>query len=144
VLCERLDGLPLAIELAAARLQMGPAALLARLRASPGALSGGPRDLPARQRTMRDVIAWSYGLLAEEDKALFRRLAVFAGRCTLTAASTVCRPGPGGEGATAMGTGPPSSSDVFDGLSPLVESHLGQGMSDHRPASCAFTAGFRA
>ena len=72
---------------------------------------------------MRDVIAWSYGLLAEEHKALFRRLAVFAGRCTLAAASAVCGLGPGSEG-TAHWHAAPSLSDLLDGLSALVESQL--------------------
>ena len=82
------------------------------------------RDLPARQRTLRDVIAWSYDLLAEENKALFRRLAVFAGRCTLAAASAVCALGPGDDGTGALAPVPPSSPDLLDGLSALVESQL--------------------
>ncbi len=124
-ICERLDGLPLAIEMAAARLPaLPPAALLAHLRLSLGALGVGPRDLPARQRTLRNVIAWSYGLLTEENKALFRRLSVFAGRCTLAAATAVCGPGLDSEGTTAIGTPPPSLSDLLEGLSALVESQL--------------------
>jgi tetratricopeptide (TPR) repeat protein len=124
-MCERLDGLPLAIELAAARLPaLPPTALLAHLRLSLGALGEGPRDLPARQRTLRNVIAWSYGLLAAENKALFRRLAVFAGRCTLAAASAVCGPGRDSEGTATFGDPPPSISELLEGLSALVESQL--------------------
>ena len=132
-LCERLDGLPLAIELAAARLPtLPPAALLARLRLSLGALGEG-RICPARQRTLRNVIAWSYGLLTEENKVLFRRLAVFAGRCTLAAASAVCGPAPTAKAPTAVGTPPPSLSDLLEGLSALVESQLLEVVETLRP-----------
>ena len=107
-ICRRLDGLPLAIELAAARVRLlDPDALLARLESAAGSLrllTGGGRDLPARQQTLRSTIAWSYDLLTAEEQALFRRLAVFVGGCTLAAAEAVC-------GATA---------DVLDGVDALL------------------------
>ena len=90
-ICRRLDGIPLALELAAARSQLlPPAALLQRLDRRLHLLSGGPVDLPERQRTLRNTLAWSYDLLDQMDKALFRRLAVFAGGWTLEAATAVC------------------------------------------------------
>src|SRR5262249_22828790 len=92
-ICRRLDGLPLAIELAAPRLKtLPPAALLARLgpaqRALP-VLTVGPRDLPPRQQTMRGASDWSYGLLGPQEQGLLRRLAVFVGGCTPAAAQHV-------------------------------------------------------
>jgi predicted ATPase/DNA-binding CsgD family transcriptional regulator len=92
-ICTTLDGLPLALELAAARLRMfTPQALLARLKAQPGLqlLSGGPRDLPTRQQTLQNAIQWSYDLLSPPEQALFRRLGVFAGGFSLEAAEAVC------------------------------------------------------
>ncbi len=89
-ICRRLEGLPLAIELAAARIRLlPPPAMLARLANSLDFLTGGARDLPARQQTLRSAIAWSYDLLDETDQQLFRRLAVFVGGCTLEAAEAV-------------------------------------------------------
>jgi predicted ATPase/DNA-binding CsgD family transcriptional regulator len=86
----RVDGLPLAIELAAARVKaLPPVALLERLDHRLPLLSGGARDLPLRQQTMRDTIAWSYGLLTPAEQLFFRRLAVFVGGCTLEAAEWV-------------------------------------------------------
>jgi predicted ATPase len=90
-ICRRLDGLPLAIELAATRISLlPPAALLARLERRLGVLVGGSRDLPERQQTMRAAIGWSYDLLHVGEQALLRRMAVFAGDCTVEAVEAVC------------------------------------------------------
>ena len=90
-ICLRLDCLPLAIELAAARTRvLSPPELLARLDRSLEALRGGPRDAPARQRTLRATIDWSYQLLSPEERQLLNSLSVFVGGCTLEAAERVC------------------------------------------------------
>ncbi|NTU83814.1 MAG: hypothetical protein HGA45_31315, partial [Chloroflexales bacterium] len=90
-ICVRLDGLPLAIELAAARIKLFvPEALLKRLEWRLGVLIGGPRDAPERQQTIRNTIDWSYQLLDEGEQTLFRRLGVFVGGCTLEAAEAAC------------------------------------------------------
>jgi len=89
-ICARLDGLPLAIELAAARIKiLSPRAILAKLENRLKLLTGGASDLPSRQQTMRGAVEWSYDLLNEDEKRLFRRLAVFAGGFTFEAAETV-------------------------------------------------------
>ncbi len=110
-ICIRLDGLPLAIELAAARTRLlSPQALLSRLSHRLEVLTGGARNLPDRQQTMRTTIAWSYYLLAPQQQHLFRLLAVFAGGCTLQSVA-----------ALAPHAG---ASAVLDGVSILLENHL--------------------
>ena len=90
-ICDHLDCLPLAIELAAARVKMlSPTGILARLERPLELLTSGSRDAPTRHQTLRDTIGWSYELLGRREQALFRRLAVFAGGCTLEAVETVC------------------------------------------------------
>ncbi len=112
-ICLRLDGLPLAIELAAARSRLlSPQALLARLEHRLDVLTGGTRDAPDRQQTMRATIAWSYQLLAPEEQQLFRFLSVFAGGCTLQAVEAIIQP-------TGL-----AASTVLDGVSALLENHL--------------------
>ena len=90
-ICSRVDGLPLAIELAAARVKMLPlSGVLARLGSRLQLLTAGARDLPERQQTLRNTIDWSYGLLTEAEQKLLRRLSVFWGGCTLEGAEAVC------------------------------------------------------
>ncbi len=103
----RLDGLPLAIELAAAKAKLlGPEAILGRLGSRLAFLGGGARDLPARQQTLRQAIEWSYALLPDAQQALLRRAGVFVGGCTMEAIDAVCRPDEIGldplEGLTAL------------------------------------------
>jgi predicted ATPase len=92
-LCRRLDDLPLAIELAAARTRLlDPRAMLGRLEPRLPLLTTGARDVPPRQQTLRNTIAWSYDLLEPPEQLVFRRLAVFVGGCTLDAAQAICAP----------------------------------------------------
>ncbi|HEY7850920.1 MAG TPA: helix-turn-helix domain-containing protein, partial [Ktedonobacterales bacterium] len=117
-ICGRLDGLPLAIELAAARIKLlPPSALLAQLEHSLGFLVGGARDLSERQQAMSSTLAWSENLLSAEERVLFRRLAVFAGGCALEVAQAVCVAPEGAE---------PLGGDVLAGLSALVDQSLVQ------------------
>ena len=112
-ICRRLDGLPLAIELAAARTKLlPPAAILRRLEQRLPTLAAGPRDAPARQRTLHDTVAWSHDLLDDEQRRLFRRLAVFAGGCTLESAEAVA------DHDGALGPG------LLDALAALVDGSL--------------------
>jgi predicted ATPase/DNA-binding SARP family transcriptional activator len=108
-ICRRLDGLPLAIELAAARTKLlPPRALLERLGRRLDVLTTGPRDAPPRQRTLRATVDWSHDLLDPDEQRLFARLSVFVGGCTLEAAEDVC-----GENRT-----------ILDGLASLVDKSL--------------------
>jgi predicted ATPase/class 3 adenylate cyclase len=112
-ICVRLDGLPLAIELAAARIRaLSPQALLDRLEGRLGLLTGGARDAPERQQTLRRAIDWSYTLLSEPEQRLFAELSVFAGGWDLEAAEAVCSK----DGSQGLG--------VVDGISSLVENSL--------------------
>ena len=107
-ICVELDGLPLAIELAAARAKLlSPQALLARLGQRFDLLVGGPRDVPSRQQTLRATIDWSYGLLSPTEQALLTHIAVFTGGCTLEAAEAVC-----------------GADRLLEGLSTLIDNNL--------------------
>jgi predicted ATPase/class 3 adenylate cyclase len=118
-ICSRLDGLPLAIELAAARVKLlTPGAILARLERSVPVLTGGARDLPDRQRTLHGAIDWSHDLLDEAERVLFSRLSCFAGGWTIEAADVVCNPA----GELRM--------DTFDGLASLADKSLIQPAPD--------------
>ncbi len=112
-ICQRLEGIPLALELAAPRLKLlSPPALLARLEGRLQVLTGGACDLPERQRTMRTTIAWSYELLSPAERALFRRLAVFVHGWRLAAAEQVCQ----AAGALDL--------DLVEGLASLLDKSL--------------------
>ena len=114
-ICARLDGLPLAIELAASRIKLlSPAAMLTRLESALNLLTGGARDLPVRQQTLRGTVDWSYSLLNTAEQSLFRRLAVFTRGCTLEAVEAVC------DTQCDLGL------DVLDGMSSMVDKSLAQ------------------
>jgi predicted ATPase/tetratricopeptide (TPR) repeat protein len=116
-ICRRLDGLPLALELASARLKLfSPQALLARLGDRLALLTGGAQDAPERQQTLRATLAWSYDLLPSAEQVLFRRLGAFAGGCTLEAAEAVC--------ADPASAAPLGGTSILDGLTSLVDQHL--------------------
>ena len=126
-ICSRLDGLPLAIELAAARTKLlSPSAILDRLQSRLQLLTGGALDLPERQQTLRKTIDWSHELLTEGEQILLRRFAAFIGGGTLEAAEAVCN------------TGRDLGMDLFDGLSSLVDKNLIQRV-DRSEAESRFT-----
>ena len=114
-ICARLDGLPLAIELAAARIKLlSPAAMQSRLESCLTLLTGGARDLPTRQQTLRGTVDWSYSLLNPAEQTLFRRLSIFSGGCTLDGVEAVC------DTAGDLGL------DVLDGMTSMVDKSLAQ------------------
>jgi len=114
-ICARLDGLPLAIELAAARMKLfSPQALLARLSQRLAVLTSGARDAPVRQQTLRNTIAWSYNLLDAAEQQLFRLLSIFVGGCILQAVEAVC---------AALGDGN-AAGQVVDGVASLIDKSL--------------------
>ncbi len=114
-ICARLDGLPLAIELAAARMKLfSPQALLTRLSQRLAVLTSGARDAPVRQQTLRNTIAWSYNLLDPAEQQLFRLLSVFVGGCILQAVEAVC---------AALGDGD-AAGQVVDGVASLIDKSL--------------------
>jgi predicted ATPase/class 3 adenylate cyclase/DNA-binding CsgD family transcriptional regulator/predicted Ser/Thr protein kinase len=116
-ICVRLDGLPLAIELAAARIKLlPPQALLTRLSSRLTVLTRVARDVPIRQQTLRDTLAWSYQLLNATEQRLFRRLAVFSGSCTLEAAEAVC--------ITETDDSIGQVGSVLDGITSLIDKSL--------------------
>jgi predicted ATPase/DNA-binding CsgD family transcriptional regulator len=116
-ICARLEGLPLAIELAAARITLlPPQALLSRLGQRLAVLTTGTRDAPARQQTLRQTIEWSYHLLDESEQRLFRQLSVFVGGCTLQSVEAVCG---------ALGD---EAGSVLDGVASLIDKNLLQQM----------------
>ena len=140
-ICARLDGLPLAIELAAARIKLlSPSAMLARLESRLNLLTGGARDLPTRQQTLRSTVDWSYGLLNAAEQTLFRRLSVFTGGCTLEGVEAVCDT----KGDLGL--------DILDGMASMVDKSLAQQVGTsrrgnaiphalHHPRVCTRTPG---
>lgn len=129
-ICYWLDGLPLAIELAAARIKLlPPPFLLIRLDSRLKLLTGGAHDLPARQQTLRSTIDWSYSLLTEVEQTLFARLAVFVGGFTLSTAEVICNLDSPLAGATEQGL------DVLEGVMSLLNNSLliQQATSDSQP-----------
>lgn len=119
-ICSRLDGLPLAIELAAARIKIfPPRALLERLHGKLGLLTGGAKDRPDRQQTLRGAIDWSYSLLTTEEQTLFARLSVFVGGCTFEALEAVCVDG--------------EEVDAFEAIASLVDKSLLRQVGDDEP-----------
>jgi predicted ATPase/serine/threonine protein kinase len=114
-ICARLDGLPLAIELAAARVKvLSPSSMLARLASRLQLLTGGSRDLPQRQQTLRAAIDWGYDLLSPAEQKLFRRLSVFVGGCSLESVEAVCD------------TKGDLNLDLLDGMASMVDKSLVQ------------------